>query len=184
MQGRASGVSVVSNSGQPGSAATIRVRGITSFGAGNDPLWIVDGIAVDNIGFLNQSDIESMEILKDGASASIYGVSAARGVILVTTKKENKGRYLYLIMDFMELVMLQKLDLLNASQYAMLANEKRINGGGSAYFPNPDALGAGTDWQKLIFNSAARTSHDISVSGEMINRHSLAHLGIIIRREL
>ena len=68
-------------------------------------------------------------------------------------------------MDSMELVMLQKLDLLNASQYAMLANEKRINGGGNAYFPNPDALGAGTDWQKLIFNSAARTSHDISVSG-------------------
>lgn len=111
LQGRASGVSVVSNSGQPGSAATIRVRGITSFGAGNDPLWIVDGIAVDNIGFLNQSDIESMEILKDGASASIYGVSAARGVILVTTKKESKGRYLCLIMDSMELVMLQKIRL-------------------------------------------------------------------------
>ena len=83
-------VSVVSNSGQPGSSATIRVRGITSFGAGNDPLWIVDGIAVDNIGFLNQSDIESIEVLKDGASSAIYGVSAARGVVLVTTKKGKK----------------------------------------------------------------------------------------------
>ena len=80
----------MSNSGQPGSSATIRVRGITSFGAGNDPLWIVDGIAVDNIGFLNQSDIESIEVLKDGASSAIYGVSAARGVVLVTTKKGKK----------------------------------------------------------------------------------------------
>lgn len=166
LQGRASGVSVVSNSGQPGSAATIRVRGITSFGAGNDPLWIVDGIAVDNIGFLNQSDIESMEILKDGASASIYGVSAARGVILVTTKKGKQGKISLSYNGFYGVGnAAKKLDLLNASQYAMLANEKRINGGGNAYFPNPDALGAGTDWQKLIFNSAARTSHDISVSG-------------------
>ncbi|AMR42045.1 SusC/RagA family TonB-linked outer membrane protein [Elizabethkingia anophelis] len=166
LQGRASGVSVVSNSGQPGSAATIRVRGITSFGAGNDPLWIVDGIAVDNIGFLNQSDIENMEILKDGASASIYGVSAARGVILVTTKKGKQGKISLSYNGFYGVGnAAKKLDLLNASQYAMLANEKRINGGGNAYFPNPDALGAGTDWQKLIFNSAARTSHDISVSG-------------------
>ncbi|MDV3842383.1 SusC/RagA family TonB-linked outer membrane protein, partial [Elizabethkingia anophelis] len=138
----------------------------TSFGAGNDPLWIVDGIAVDNIGFLNQSDIESMEILKDGASASIYGVSAARGVILVTTKKGKQGKISLSYNGFYGVGnAAKKLDLLNASQYAMLANEKRINGGGNAYFPNPDALGAGTDWQKLIFNSAARTSHDISVSG-------------------
>jgi TonB-dependent SusC/RagA subfamily outer membrane receptor len=66
------------------------VRGITSFGAGgNDPMWVVDGIIVDGIGWLNQSDIESIEVLKDGASSAIYGVSAARGVILVTTKKGN-----------------------------------------------------------------------------------------------
>ena len=93
LQGRAAGVSVVTNSGQPGSAATVRVRGVTSFGAGsNDPLWVVDGIVVDNIAWLNQSDIENMEILKDGASAAIYGVSAAKGVILVTTKKGEKGK--------------------------------------------------------------------------------------------
>ena len=93
LQGRAAGVTVVTNSGQPGSAATVRVRGITSFGAGsNSPLWVVDGIVVDNIGWLNQSDIESIEVLKDGASSAIYGVSAAKGVILVTTKKGRKGR--------------------------------------------------------------------------------------------
>ena len=93
LQGRAAGVSVITNSGQPGSGATVRVRGITSFGAGgNDPLWVVDGIVVDGISWLSQSDIESMEILKDGASAAIYGVSAARGVVLVTTKKGKKGK--------------------------------------------------------------------------------------------
>jgi outer membrane cobalamin receptor len=62
LQGRAAGVNVISNSGQPGSSATIRVRGITSFGASNDPLWVVDGIVVDGIGWLNQSDIESIEV--------------------------------------------------------------------------------------------------------------------------
>lgn len=87
LQGRAAGVNVITNSGQPGSSATIRVRGITSYYSNNDPLWVVDGIVVDGIGWLNQSDIESIEVLKDGASSAIYGVSAARGVILVTTKK-------------------------------------------------------------------------------------------------
>ena len=67
LQGRAAGVSVVTNSGQPGSSATVRIRGLTSFGAGgNEPMWVVDGIIVDGIGWLNQSDIESMEVLKDG----------------------------------------------------------------------------------------------------------------------
>ena len=92
LQGRAAGVSVVTNSGQPGSGATVRIRGLTSFGAGgNDPMWVVDGIIVDGIGWLIQSDIESIEVLKDGASSAIYGVSAARGVVLVTTKKGKKG---------------------------------------------------------------------------------------------
>lgn len=92
LQGRAAGVNVITNSAQPGASATIRVRGITSYSSNNDPLWVVDGIVVDGIGWLAQSDIESMEILKDGASSAIYGVSAARGVILVTTKKGKKGR--------------------------------------------------------------------------------------------
>jgi len=90
LQGRTAGVSVVTNSGQPGASASVRVRGITSYSAGNDPLWVVDGIVVDNISWLSQSDIESIEVLKDGASSAIYGVSAARGVILVTTKKWQK----------------------------------------------------------------------------------------------
>lgn len=167
LQGRAAGVSVISNSGQPGSAATVRVRGITSFGAGsNDPLWVVDGIVVDNIAWLNQADIEGMEILKDGASAAIYGVSAARGVILITTKKGAKGRLNLSYNGFFGVgSAAKKLDLLDASQYATIMNEANMNDGRAALFSNPSSYGKGTDWQDVIFNSAQRSSHDFSISG-------------------
>lgn len=167
LQGRAAGVSVVTNSGQPGSAATVRVRGVTSFGAGsNDPLWVVDGIVVDNIGWLNQSDIENIEILKDGASSAIYGVSAAKGVILVTTKKGRKGKINLAYNGFYGLsTAAKKLDLLNASQYGMIINEALTNAGQPAKFANPQSFGTGTDWQKEIFNTAERTSHEFSLSG-------------------
>lgn len=167
LQGRAAGVSVISNSGQPGSAATIRVRGVTSFGAGsNDPLWVVDGIVVDNIGWLNQSDIENMEILKDGASAAIYGVSAAKGVILITTKKGAKGRLNLSYNGFFGVgSAANKLDLLNATEYATIMNEASTNDGHGNIFANPSSYGVGTDWQKVIFNSAQRSSHEFSISG-------------------
>jgi len=167
LQGRAAGVTVISNSGQPGSKATIRVRGITSFGAGsNDPLWVVDGIVVDNIGWLNQSDIEGMEILKDGASAAIYGVSAAKGVVLITTKKGVKGRLNVSYNGFLGVGSAsKKLDLLNAAQYATIINEANVNDGRNPVFANPSGYGQGTDWQKEIFNSAQRTSHEFSISG-------------------
>ncbi|SHM36036.1 SusC/RagA family TonB-linked outer membrane protein [Chryseobacterium polytrichastri] len=167
MQGRAAGVSVISNSGQPGTAATVRVRGITSFGAGgNDPLWVVDGIVVDNIGWLNQSDIEGMEILKDGASAAIYGVSAAKGVVLITTKKGVKGRMNLSYNGFFGVgSAAKKLDLLNGSQYATIMNEAYTNEGKTPVLGNPASYGVGTDWQKQIFNSAQRQSHEFSISG-------------------
>lgn len=167
LQGRAAGVSVISNSGQPGTAATVRVRGITSFGAGsNDPLWVVDGIVVDNIGWLNQSDIEGMEILKDGASAAIYGVSAAKGVVLITTKKGAKGRMNLSYNGFFGVgSAAKKLDLLNASQYGMIMNEANANDNKPPMFANPSSLGVGTDWQKQIFNTAQRQSHEFSISG-------------------
>ncbi len=173
LQGRAAGVSVVSNSGQPGASPTVRVRGITSFGAGsNDPLWVVDGIVVDNIGWLSQSDIEGMEILKDGASAAIYGVSAAKGVVLITTKKGAKGRMNLSYNGFFGVGnAAKKLDLLDATQYANMMNEAIANdnmynnSNTPPMFANPNSLGKGTDWQKQIFNSAQRQSHEFSISG-------------------
>ncbi|MCD9855676.1 TonB-dependent receptor [Epilithonimonas sp. JDS] len=167
LQGRAAGVSVVTNSGQPGSPATVRIRGLTSFGAGgNDPMYVVDGIIVDGIAWLNQSDIESIEVLKDGASSAIYGVSAARGVVLVTTKKGKKGALnLAYNGSFGVSQVARKLDLLNATQYATIINEGFVNDGQAPRFANPSIFGQGTDWQDTIFNTGDRQSHEISING-------------------
>ncbi|MFC4476545.1 SusC/RagA family TonB-linked outer membrane protein [Flavobacterium chungangensis] len=170
LQGRVAGVSVAATSGSPGAASKVRVRGITTFReGGNDPLWVVDGIAVDAgaIGFINQSDIESIEVLKDAASAAIYGTRAATGVILVTTKKGKSGKISVNYNGFAGIsAPAKKLDMLNATQYATLMNEKSLNDGGAIKYANPAAFGKGTDWQDAIFNdSAFRYTHELSISG-------------------
>ena len=169
LQGRVSGVTIASNSGQPGDAATIRVRGITTFGSGNNPLWVVDGVVVDagGIGYLNQNDIESIEVLKDAASSAIYGTRAATGVIMVTTKKGSEGNLTVNYNGFYGTSGPAKvLKLLNATQYGALMNERSLAGGGNILFSDLSALGTGTDWQKAIFNDhAQRYSHEISLSG-------------------
>ncbi|TVZ26139.1 TonB-linked SusC/RagA family outer membrane protein [Gillisia sp. Hel_I_86] len=174
LQGRASGLTIAANSGQPGSSSTIRVRGITSFG-NNEPLWVVDGVIVDSggIGYLNQSDIESIEVLKDAASQAIYGARAAAGVILVTTKTGKSGKLVVNYNGYSGFSgAAKKLDLLNATEYAAISNEKYANdysgsaGDFSLPFPNLSSLGAGTDWQDIIFNdNAKRENHEISLSG-------------------
>lgn len=167
LQGRAAGVSVVTNSGQPGSSATVRIRGLTSFGAGsNSPLWVVDGIIVDNIGWLNQSDIESIEVLKDGASSAIYGVSAAKGVILVTTKKGKKGKLSLAYNGFYGFGNAsRKLDLLDATQYAAIINEAFSNDGKPIRYAEPAKFGKGTDWQDTIFGTGEKSNHEVSING-------------------
>jgi TonB-dependent starch-binding outer membrane protein SusC len=173
LQGRTSGLTIAANSGQPGGGATVRLRGITSFnrdgGNNNQPLWVVDGVIIDNggIGYLNQSDIESIEVLKDAASQAIYGARAAAGVILVTTKKGKAGS---LKMNYNGYYGIsepaRKLDLLNATQYATLRNEAAAANGDPLPFANPESYGEGTDWQSLIFNnSAKRQNHEFSISG-------------------
>lgn len=168
LQGRVSGVTILQNSGQPGSSSTIRVRGITTFN-NNNPLWVVDGVVVDagGIGYLNQSDIESIEVLKDAASAAIYGTRAATGVILVTTKRGKSGKPVVNYNGFYGTSAPAKMiDLVNATQYAMLRNEASVAAGGGILFNNVSSLGVGTDWQKAIFNNSARRYlHEISMSG-------------------
>jgi TonB-linked SusC/RagA family outer membrane protein len=179
LQGRASGVDVVSSSGLPGSSSTIRIRGYTSFSssANNDPLFVVDGVIVDNggIGYLNEADIESIEVLKDAASQAIYGTRAANGVILVTTKKGKAG---HLQVDYNGYYGTQstakKLNLLNATQYATIRDESFMNT--VSYqslatkpplpFPNTlSSYGTGTDWQSLVFSRAPIQNHQLSISG-------------------
>jgi TonB-dependent starch-binding outer membrane protein SusC len=169
LQGRVSGVMIASNSGQPGSAATIRVRGITTLN-NNNPLWVVDGVVVDNggIGYLNQSDIESIEVLKDAASAAIYGTRAAAGVIIVTTKRGKAGDFQVNYNGFYGVSSpARKLDLLNATQYATIRNEAAVAAGNPKPFDDPSVFeNGGTDWQDAIFNkSAKRQNHEFSISG-------------------
>lgn len=168
LQGRTSGLTIASNSGQPGSAATIRVRGFTTFG-NNNPLWVVDGVVVNagGISYLNQSDIESIEVLKDAASQAIYGARAAAGVILVTTKKGVSGGVRVNYNTFVGTsAPARKLSLLNAREYATLRNEAALASGNALPFSDPAALGEGTDWQEEVFNrSAFRQNHEFSLSG-------------------
>jgi len=169
LQGRTSGVTVAASSGQPGSAATVRVRGVSSLThTSNDPLYVVDGVQVDagGIDYLNPGDIESVEVLKDAASAAIYGTRAANGVILITTKKGNAGK---MNVSYNGYIGVQnpakKLKLLNATDYATLRNEAAVNGGGTAVFDNPSSLGQGTDWQSQIFNAARIQNHNLGFTG-------------------
>lgn len=169
LQGRTSGLTIAAASGQPGSAATVRLRGFTTFGGNNNPLWVVDGVVVDNggMGYLNQSDIESIEVLKDAASAAIYGARAAAGVILITTKKGKAGTITVNYNGFYGTSEpAKKLNMLNATQYATIRNEASVNDGKAAPFANPAALGQGSDWQAQIFNnSAQRHNHEFNISG-------------------
>ena len=170
LQGRTAGVTIAMNAGQPGAGSTVRVRGITTLND-NNPLWVVDGVAVDPgaLGALNQSDIESIEVLKDAASAAIYGAQSAAGVILVTTKKGKSGKLTVNYNGFEGVSSPERmLNLLNATQYGAIMHERYINGGvtGSVPYPDLGSLGKGTDWQKAVFSdSARRYLHEVSLSG-------------------
>jgi TonB-linked SusC/RagA family outer membrane protein len=168
LQGRTSGITIAQSSGQPGAASTVKIRGTTSIN-NSDPLYVVDGVPIDvgGIDYLNQADIESIEVLKDGASAAIYGTRAASGVILVTTKKGKAGSLRISYNGYYGTqAPARKLKLLDATEYATLRNESSLAAGNGIIFSNPAALGKGTDWQSLIFNNDARVqNHELSFSG-------------------
>ncbi len=160
LQGKAAGIQVVSSSGAPGASPKVRIRGVGSINAGNDPLYVVDGVFMKDISAINSSDIESMEILKDASAAAIYGVQGSNGVVLITTKQGKEGK---LIINFSSEVGVQnltnKIDLLNGRQFAELVNE--INPG--TY--NNLNLVPNTDWQDEVFRkNALIQNHQISMS--------------------
>lgn len=167
LQGRVSGLTITANSGQPGAAATVRVRGTTTIN-NSDPLYVVDGVPIEGgIDYLNQADIASMEVLKDAASAAIYGSRAANGVIIIATKKGRSGT---MNINYNGYYGVQgpwrKLDLLNAREYATLYNEASVAGGGAIRFEDPAALGEGTDWQEAVFSdNSPIQNHELSLSG-------------------
>ncbi|HKJ46869.1 MAG TPA: TonB-dependent receptor [Balneolales bacterium] len=168
LEGRTSGVTVTASSGAPGSAPTVRIRGTTSIN-NSTPLYIIDGVPVDQggINYLNPDDIESIQVLKDAASAAIYGTRAASGVVLITTKKGSAGQMQVRYNSYVGFQQpAKKLNLLDATQYATLRNEASVAAGNGVIFPNPQALGKGTDWQDAIFNNSAMIlNQNLSLSG-------------------
>ncbi|MEQ1586516.1 MAG: TonB-dependent receptor [Cyclobacteriaceae bacterium] len=183
IQGRLAGVQVSSSSGQPGGALNVRVRGIGSINASNDPLWIVDGVQLGRfgqstqgssnpLGSINPNDIESVEVLKDAASSAIYGAQAANGVILVTTKKGKKGRTrLEVNAQYGTAQPFNLYEMMNGQQFAEMKEEAYRNAGlsvNTAYstFGDPnDANLESHDWVNEMFQNGQLGTYDLSMSG-------------------
>ena len=165
LQGQAAGVNITSTSGQPGGGFKVNIRGVGTIGNAN-PLYVVDGVITNDITYLNNSDIASVDILKDAASSAIYGINGANGVVLITTRSGKSGKKNGQI-SFDAYYGIQnigrKVDLLNAEEYATLQNEAAINSGKSPLFTQAqiDALAKGskdlpahgTDWLNQMFSS-------------------------------
>ncbi len=160
LQGKVAGVQVV-NSGAPGSSPQVHIRGIGTVYGSASPLYIVDGVWYDDISFLNPQDIASVSVLKDASSQSIYGIRAANGVILITTKKGEKGA---LTINYNGYVGFQQatdvVKMANAKQYATLLNEKL-----DTTLIDPNTIGHSTDWYKEILRRAFVQNHEISARG-------------------
>ena len=167
LKGMVSGVTITPSSGQPGSGTRVRVRGIGTINDSN-PLYIVDGMPVTGgIEYINPADIESVEVLKDAASAAIYGARGANGVILVTTRQGTEGKSVISYNASYGIQNPWKMpEVLNATQYALIMNEMNMNMGKDPVYDDPYSFGEGTNWVKEVFNSNAPVvDHQLSVSG-------------------
>lgn len=170
LSGRAPGVQVTQNTGAPGGNVSVRIRGTNSVQGSNEPLYVVDGFPTSgsNPTILNNSDIESIEILKDASATAIYGSRGANGVVLITTKQGKAGKTQ---VDYEGSYSIQtlrkKLDLMNAKEYATFYNMQATNDGVAPYFTQAqiDGFGEGYDWQNLIFRKAPMQTHNLTVSG-------------------
>lgn len=176
LQGRAAGVQVTQNSGSPGGGISVAIRGVNSLN-GNEPLYVIDGVAVDGkssdgktsaLSTVNPSDIMSIEVLKDASATAIYGSRASNGVVLITTRHGQAGKTRVTYEGYYALQQIPKrLKTMNLRQYAQLYNERVevLGWGEREEFADPSVLGDGTDWQKEIFGNAGMWNHQVSVSG-------------------
>jgi len=168
LQGQVAGVQITQGSGQPGSGFKVTIRGLGTV-HNFQPLYIVDGIQTGDISFLNNADIESVEILKDAASAAIYGSQAANGIVLITTKKGiSKKTEITFDGYYGTSYLPRKIKLLNAKEYAIIMNEAAINSGKAPYFTQQqiDSLGKGTDWiDEMIYDGAKTKNYNIGITG-------------------
>ena len=172
LSGRAAGVQVMQNNGSPGGSISVRIRGTNSIYGGNEPLYVVDGFPVSgNPTFLQNADIESIDILKDASSIAIYGARGANGVVMITTKSGKKtGRA---FVDFESGYSIQmpakKMKLMNAQQYALFYNEQAVNDNATPFFTQQQieefGKSPGTDWQGLVMHNAPLFSNNLNING-------------------
>ena len=166
LQGKAAGVHVTQNSGAPGKPVTVRIRGVGTINA-SDPLYVVDGIPINGIDFLNPNDIESISILKDASATAIYGARGANGVVMVTTKRARDESQV-VTYDFYVGTQQpwKKPSLVTAEQWAILNNEamRAANLPVNAELENPSSLGSGTDWfDEITRDHPLVMQHNVSV---------------------
>ena len=183
LQGRTAGIQVVQNSGTPGAGISVRIRGTSSINAGAEPLYVIDGVpmitrdlsqigfsgqGVNSISDLNPSDIESISILKDASATAIYGARGSNGVVLITTRQgklnENQVRF---NANYGWQEVINKADLLNASEFMRMKNDASINDGGLPIF-SEEAIEdpeVDTDWLNQVFRTAPIQNYDLSFSG-------------------
>jgi len=187
LQGKMAGVHVTTNSGQPGGMTSVNIRGMGGLGP-NEPLYVVDGVIlydyqnnihegrldygtnVTNVlSSINPADIESIDVLKDASATALYGSRGGNGVVLITTKRGKKGKAkISFNSKYGVQTLANKLDLLNASEYAQFSNDARMAAEMLPYpkWPaDPSVLGEGTDYQNEIFRSAPYQDYSLSVSG-------------------
>ena len=169
LQGRAAGVEVVNTNGQPGPNSDVRIRGLGSIN-GSPVLYVVDGMPLDGpaVNAVAPQDIASIDILKDASAASIYGARAAGGVILITTKRGEKGKPKVTFDSYYGFQsLIKKMDVMDAAQYATAFNydDSINNNSPDSDFQYPDSIGKGTDWQELLFPGGAIFNAHVNVSG-------------------
>ena len=174
LQGKVAGVQVSSTSGAPGATPVIRVRGVGTFNNAS-PIFVVDGVILDNISFLNSADIESMEVLKDASATAIYGSRGANGVIIITTKLgrigDTKPTYSFSA-EYGIQHLSKKIDLLNGKEFGAYVNDI-VTG----TYNNLDAL-PNTDWQDEIFRDAPLSNYQFSISGASDRQQYYVGLGL------
>jgi TonB-dependent starch-binding outer membrane protein SusC len=190
LQGQTTGVNITTSSGQPGEGMKVTVRGLGTIGNAG-PLYIVDGVQTGDIKYLNNSDIESIDVLKDAASAAIYGSRAANGVILITTKQGKAGKsQISLDAYYGYQNRAKRIETLNAHDYAMIMNEQHINSGGNpsslpfniSNLPAYNAAGvADNNWlDKMFVKNAVTQNYSLGISGgneQSVYSMSLSYTG-------
>lgn len=181
LQGRAAGVYITQNSGQPGGGISVNVRGVSSINGNTQPLYVIDGVqlqgsevnfgaqsSANNLAGLNPSDIEDVQILQGPSATAIYGSRATNGVILITTKRGKLGDpKLNYAFQYTLQTPPKHLEVMNLRQYAQMVKEFHAIAGGTTpgEFLDPSLLGEGTNWQDELFNSAPMSKHQLSLSG-------------------